>query len=113
MNEFIQIAQNFGVSVAMLAMIFMFLWRVLVWLKPRIDKLIDSHINLVETTAKSVDSLTKSRERDCNSLAAISSTMAQLATTQEQAARRLELISQLECKYGVSSGTHTSSKERQ
>lgn len=99
MTQFDQIAQNFGVSVAMLAVICVFLWRALVWLKPRVDKLVDSHINLVNTTAESVASLTESRERDSDSLASISNTMAKLTNAQEQSMKTLELLRALECKY--------------
>lgn len=106
MTEFIQIAQSFGIPVAMLAVLIFFLWRVLVWLKPRVDAMIDSHIKLVENTSEAVkntaDTLVKMSEnniKDTKSLVALTESHTKLAQAQERTIERLEMIKRLECRY--------------
>lgn len=54
MQDVANLIQNFGLAVAILIVLGVFLWRLLVWVKPWIEKLINTHIAFVNSTSATV-----------------------------------------------------------
>jgi hypothetical protein len=52
METFVDLVNKFGVSTAILAAIALGTWRVIKWLQPRAEKVIDAHIDLVSSLKK-------------------------------------------------------------
>lgn len=57
MAEFANLIQNFGLAVAILIALGVFLWRLLVWIKPWVEKLVNAHLAFVNSTSATVDEL--------------------------------------------------------
>lgn len=58
MQDIASLIQNFGLAVAILIVLGIFLWRLLVWIKPWIEKLITAHLAFVTTTSAAVAKIT-------------------------------------------------------
>lgn len=78
MDDAIKLIQNLGFPTAVCLAVGAFLWRLMVWLKPRADKIIDAHLGLVTTLA------TEQRKHN--------EALTQIAVTQQQQASLLMKI---------------------
>lgn len=59
MNEFTDVASKLGVPVAVMGAMGLFFWRVAAWFAPRADRLIDAHIDLVESIKSHNEEITE------------------------------------------------------
>lgn len=85
MAEMIGVAERVGVSFAILVAVGLTLWRVLVWLAPRADRVIDSHCNFIQGLSQQVD-------RQTDLLACQTACLHQLAECQREQGTLLRAI---------------------
>ncbi len=60
MAEYLDAVDRFGVAVTLLIAIGVTAWRVVKWLAPRVDKVVDSHVSFVSKVGDQVE-----RQTDC------------------------------------------------
>lgn len=60
MQDIASLIQNFGLAVAILIVLGIFLWRLLVWIKPWIEKLVTAHLAFVTSTSAAVEKIGES-----------------------------------------------------
>lgn len=75
MSEWAQIVQTLGVAGACLLGLCMFCWRVLVWIRPWIEKVFSAHLELVDKTSGAIQGLTESLHRQESTLSQVAKTL--------------------------------------
>jgi hypothetical protein len=92
LTEFFHLVQTFGLATGLLVVIGIATWRVLVWLKPWVEKAFAAHIDFVATTAHTVAKLGLVQERQEDTLVQIARTQEQQAVLLQQCVAQLEAL---------------------
>lgn len=94
MAEFYTLVQTFGFPAGSLITLSVFLWRVLIWLKPYVEKIIDAHVNMISTTTVTIKQLGEAQEKQADTLVSLAATHEQQSKVLQQQTVRLDQIQQ-------------------
>ncbi len=56
-EEFLHLTDRYGVALVVLIMLGLALWRIIKWCGPRIDRIVDAHVEMVRGVTNSVDGI--------------------------------------------------------
>lgn len=70
-NEFINDVQTLGFPIVLVAAIAWAIWQILKWIRPKIDALLETHINFVKRVDSAVDKFGETLERIGESLSVL------------------------------------------
>lgn len=59
MTDWVQVAQQLGIPFVVILAIGFGIWRVMVWVGPRLDKALNAHLELVDSTTKATQATTE------------------------------------------------------
>lgn len=90
MQDIASLIQNFGLAVAILIVLGIFLWRLLVWLKPWVERLITTHIAFVNNTNTAVSKISETIDELKCVHAETASKLEELVTSSKKASDLLQ-----------------------
>lgn len=107
MQDLAALIQNFGLAVAILIVLGVFLWRLLVWLKPWIEKLVSAHLAFVASTSEAVakisetvDELKLLHTETAHQLQSTANQLGDIATTSKRASEILQAMANKQSEPG-------------
>jgi hypothetical protein len=96
--EFIDLVSKLGFPAAIVAVMGLSCWRIMVWLRPRVDQVIDAHLVFVNSINETMAKNTKALEQMAGSLVCRYETAAQTAIMESLKSVRHAVY---DCTYAV------------
>lgn len=84
--------QHFGLPVGLLVSLCVFLWRLLIWLKPFAERAIEANLGMISAITVSQETLVQIQGRHTDTLGQIARTQQQQVDLEQQNIRQLEAL---------------------